>query len=46
MPSDNIAELPVVKAAKNLVTEIAALPSNAAMITLVVALVDIVFKYH
>ena len=39
---ESMAELPVIKAAKNLVIEIAALPIKAAMITLVDALADIV----
>ena len=33
MPSESIAELPVIEAAMNLVTEISEFPINAAIIT-------------
>jgi hypothetical protein len=42
MPSENIAELPVIAAATNLVTAIAVLPASAATIT-VLDPEDIVF---
>ena len=43
MPSENIDELPVIKAAKNLIIDIAVLPINAAIMTLLGALADMYF---